>query len=148
MAVISKVYGQATLNAFKGKVSDLSSTGSDIRVALLTTSYSPDQDNHENYGQLTGEVVGTNYIAGGAALTNKAITYDGITNVIKFDADDVEWSNSTITARYAVIYDNTPTLPADKKLVAYVDFGENKISSEGSFKIFWHTDGIFKTTIA
>ena len=68
--------------------------------------------------------------------------------VMTFDADDVAWANSTITARYAVIYDATPAADADKKLLAYVDFGADKSSSSGTFQITWNASGIFTVTAA
>lgn len=148
MAVTAKMYGKATLNAFNGTLNDISSASTEIKVMLLSTAYAPNQDTHQSKADITGEVTGTAYVAGGVTLTNKALAYDAGTNTIKFDADDVSWLNSTITARYAVIYDNTPVADADKKLLAYVDFGENKVSSDGTFKILWHTDGIFKVTVA
>lgn len=148
MAVTAKKFGKATLNAYQKKVSDLAAVGSDIRVVLCSSSYTPNQDTHESKSDVTGEVVGTGYVAGGVVLSGRTLTYDAATNVIAFKGADVEWPNSTITARYAVIYDNTPATAGDKKLIAYVDFGEDKVSSDGTFKLLWHVDGIFKVTVA
>ena len=39
-----------------------------IKVALVTATYTPDQDLHEDFADLTNEVVGTGYTAGGGAL--------------------------------------------------------------------------------
>ena len=148
MAVTAKKFGKSAYNAYMKKISDLSATGSDIRVMLCTSSYTPNQDTHESKSDVTGEVVGTGYTSGGASLSSRTLTYDEATNTISFKGADVEWPSSTITARYAVVYDNTPTTNADKKLLAYVDFGEDKVSSDGTFKLLWHTDGIFKITVA
>jgi len=85
-------------------------------------------------------------ITGGATLANKAVTE--ATHVTKFDADDVSWSASTITARYAVLYDDTPAGEADQCVLIYVDFGANKSSESGTFQITWSANGIFSITVA
>lgn len=139
MAVTAKMYGNALLKALNKEVNYITDT---IKVMLCTSAYTPNQDAHIYKSSITGEVTGTGYTAGGATLTNKTMTYDGATNTIKLDADDVVWASSTITARYAVIYDDTGT-DSTSTLLGYIDFGEDKISSAGDFKITWDTAGIF-----
>jgi hypothetical protein len=99
------------------------------------------------YADLTNEVAnGNGYTTGGVTLANKAVTQSG--KVVKFDADDVSWTNSTITARYAVIRTVPNGTAANQKLLAYVDFGVDKISSSGTFAITWNASGIFTDTAA
>lgn len=131
----------------KGAINDLSdNSNTHIKVMLLTSSASPDQETWEDKADVTNEVSGTGYTSGGAELTNKSISES--TKVTTFDADDVTWSSSTITARYAVIYDDTPTYDTDKKLIAYIDFGEDKSSENGDFTLQWDADGILTWTVA
>jgi hypothetical protein len=144
MAVTAYVYGNFLKNLLSGKVVDW--INHPIKVMLCASTYVPDQDNHQTKADVTGEVTGTGYIAGGAALANKTITYDAATNTIILDADDVVWLNSTITARYAVIYDDNGATDADKLLLGYVDFGQDVSSTNGDFKIVWSADGIFRFT--
>jgi hypothetical protein len=150
MAVTAKLYGNAVLNAFK-KTMDLSSDT--IKVMLCTSSYTPNQDTHDFKDDVTNEVTGTGYTAGGATLTNKSLTYTANTNTIMFDADDVTWSNSTITARYAVIYDASPSTDATRPLIGYIDFtGGSPVdgisSTNGAFTIQWNASGIFTATVS
>ena len=112
-----------------------------IKVALVTSSYTPDQDNHDYFDDITNEVTGTGYTAGGATLTNKSVTQDNTDNEGVFDADDVTWSNSTITARGAVLYKDTGTA-STSPLICYFDFGEDKSSANGNFTIQWNSEGI------
>lgn len=112
-----------------------------IKVALVTSSYTPDQDTHEFFSSVTNEVVGTGYTAGGATLAGKAVTADNTDNEGVFDADDVVWTTSTITARGAVLYKSTGTA-GTSALIAYIDFGSDKISTAGSFTIAWNAEGI------
>ena len=139
MAVTAKMYGNALLKALNKEVNYITDT---IKVMLCTSAYTPNQDTHIYKSSITNEVTGTGYTTGGATLTNKTMTYDGATNTIKLDANDVVWASSTITARYAVIYDDTGT-DSTSTLLGYIDFGEDKISSSGDFKITWDTAGIF-----
>lgn len=116
-----------------------------IRVALVTSTYTPDQDAHEFFSDVTNEVSGTGYTADGAALANKAVTQDNTNDLGKFDADDVEWTTATITARAGVIYKDTGD-PATSPLIRYVDFGEDKSTTGTTFKITWNASGILNTT--
>jgi len=142
----SKVYGSALKAAFNKEI-DFDSDN--IKVALLTSAYSPNQDSHDYFDDVVGfEVTGTGYTAGGQALAGKTLTYDAGTNTLKIDANDVTWGSSSITARYAVIYNDSPSTSATKPLVAYFDFVTDRASSNGDFIIRWGADGIMSVTAA
>jgi hypothetical protein len=139
----TKTYGSVIAKAFNKEIDFDSDT---IKVALLSSSYTPNQDTHDYFDDVSSfEVSGTGYTAGGETLANKSVTYTGATNVTKFDADDVSWTSSTITARYAVVYDSTGTA-STSALIGYVDFGSDQSSSSGTFSIVWDSAGIFTTT--
>ena len=141
----SKLYGNFLLKALNKEVDFDSDT---IKVALLTSSYTPDQDAHDYFNDVsTYEVTGTGYTSGGATLASKTATYDSATNVIVLDAADVTWSASTITARYAVVYDSTGTA-STSALIGYVDFGSDQSSTNGNFTITWDSTGIVRITVA
>lgn len=113
-----------------------------IKVMLLDDNHSQDQDAHEFIDDVSAnEVSGTGYSAGGAALANKAVTQDNTDNEGVFDADDLTWSSSSITARYAAIYKDTGT-PGTSPILAILDFGEDKTSTSGNFTIQWADEGI------
>ncbi len=117
-----------------------------IKCALFTSAHAPDQDADRYYDGSHGmtEVTGTGYSAGGATLTNPSLAYDGATNVFKLAADDAVWATATITARYAVVYDATPS--SNKPLISFVDFGEDVSSSNGEFKVDFPAAGIATIT--
>lgn len=139
MTVLANMYGNALLKALN---SGVNYTTDIIKVMLCTNAYVPDQDAHIYKYSVTGEVIGTGYTTGGETLSGKTMVYKGATNTIELDAYDVTWTNSTITARYAVIYDETTTV-----LLGYIDFGEDQVSSAGDFKITWDVAGIFQITV-
>jgi hypothetical protein len=70
-----------------------------IKVLLVTSAYTPDQDAHTKRSDVTNEVSGTGYTAGGATLANKSVSADTTDNEGVSDADDSTWGSSTITAR-------------------------------------------------
>jgi hypothetical protein len=141
----SKMYGQFLAKALNKEI-DFDTD--DIRVMLTSSAYTPNQDTHAYKSDVTNEVTGTGYTAGGQALTSKTVTYDATNNVIVLDAADTTWASSTVTARYAVIYDNTPATDATKPLLGYVDFVSDQSSTNGNFTITWDATGIFRITVA
>jgi len=72
---------------------------------------------------------GTNYTTGGATLTNVAISTDGTTAI--FDADNVSFSNATISAQAALIYNANNS----NSSIAVLDFGGVKTSTNGTFEL-------------
>lgn len=139
------MYAEANGNAYMGNVTDLSdNANTDVNVALLATGHTPDTSAHDNWSDVSGdEVSGTGYTTGGETFAN--ITWTRSTDTYTFDADDVTWGSSTISAGYAVVYDNTPAADADKKLLTLVDFEGEESSDNGDFTIQWDsTNGIFQ----
>ena len=142
----SKMYGQFLAKALNKEVDYDSDT---IKVALVSSAYTPNQDTHDYWDDVAAnEVTGTGYTAGGLTLTSKTVTYDSANNVVVLDAADAVWSNSTITARYAVIYDDSGATNAQKVLIGYLDFGSEQSSTNGAFTVTWDATGIARFTIA
>jgi len=134
-------------NSFKQKIMDgsIDLDTDTIKVALVTSSYTPDQDSHEDFADITNEVSGTGYTAGGATLANKAVTKDNTDNEGMFDADDVTWSSSSITARGAVVYKDSG-VAATSWLICYKDFVSDYTSLNGDWVIPWNAEGIVNIT--
>jgi hypothetical protein len=121
-------------------------TGDQLKIALFTSSLTPDKD--DTAYSVTNEVVGTGYTAGGASLVkgDYVLTDDDTNDLVKFDhTTDITWSSSTLTARYARLYNDDCVDPADALICTY-DFGTDKSSSSGNFTIQFHADGCFKIT--
>lgn len=116
-----------------------------LKQMLTTSTYSVSQANHTVKADVTNEVSGTGYSAGGATLATK--TYVAASLVSTFDADDSSWTVSTITARYGVIYDDTPTTPADP-LILYQDFGGDQSTVGTTFTLNYSASGIYTITVA
>jgi len=145
MAVTALQYGlfQKSLG---NKEIDLDSDA--LKVMLCTSLYTPSQDTHQYKSSITNEVVGTAYVAAGQAIASLVVAYTAGTNTFNLDGADVVWAASTITARYAIIYDSTPGTDATRPLICYVDFGADVISSGGNFTISWDPAGIISVTVS
>ena len=79
-----------------------------FKMALFLSSSNCDTLTHDELADLTNQVAGVNgYTTGGMTLTN--VTLTNTSGTIKFTYDPVEWvaSGGSITARFAVIYDDT-----------------------------------------
>lgn len=77
----------------------------------------------------SNEVIGAGYVAGGNTLTGASISLDG--SVALVDFADSTWSAATITARGALIYNSSKA----NRAIATIDFGSDKISTNGDFII-------------
>jgi hypothetical protein len=145
MAVTAYWYGRAFLSVFNKELDIDSDT---IKCMLTTSTYSPNQDTHRYKSDVTNEVSGTGYTAGGVTLTGVVQSYTGATNVWAFDADDASWTGASFTARYAVVYDSTPATDATRPLLTYVDFGGDQTVNGANFTVQWDAAGIAKVTVS
>lgn len=145
MALTAKLYGPFLQSLAAKEISLASDT---LKAMLCTSSYAPNQDTHRYKSDVTNEVTGTGYTAGGQTLTGVTVTYNATTNTLMLDANDPVWTGSTITARFLVIYDDTPSTTATKPLICYWDFGEDQISSSGNFTATISGSGLATITAA
>lgn len=133
----SVVYNLAKQKILKGDID----FDSPINVALVLSGYTPDIDTHEFFDDITNEASGANYTAGGITLSSTTVIANTTSDLAAFDAADITWATSTITARGAVLYRNTGTA-GTSPLIAYFDFTEDKVSSAGNFTIQWNASGL------
>lgn len=152
MSASAKLFGLFKTSAYSKKI-DL--TADDIYVMLVTTApTATQQDTWQYKSDVTGEVAnGNGYTTGGQKLTYTSPTvrtaYNASTNTFTFDADDVTWPSSTITAGGAVLYSYTSGgTDAARCLIGYVDFGSAVSTTSGTFQIVWNSSGIFSDSVA
>jgi hypothetical protein len=108
------------------------STGNTFNIALYTNSASFTASTTAYTA--TNEVTGSGYTAKGNALVNVTPTTGGTTAFTDFA--DSTWSTATITARGAMIFNDTA---AGDPSVIILDFGGDKTSTAGEFKIVMPT---------
>jgi hypothetical protein len=138
MAALSYGYTKAAKKIRNGTIK-FDGTHS-IRAVLVGPGYTPNQDGHEYYADL-GANANSNTIT---ELTNMVETTTDYADT--FDFQDIVLNGITYTARYLVVYDNTAQYP-NKPLIFFVDFGENKVASGGTFTVSWSTEGVLKLIV-
>mgnify|MGYP003120071088 FL=1 len=106
---------------------NLTNGADSIKLALFTSSATLGAGTTAY--STTNEVSGTNYTAGGAALTNVTPTTSGTTAIVDFA--DLTFGTATVTARGCLIYNDTNS---DKAICA-IDFGGDKTSTAGDFTV-------------
>jgi hypothetical protein len=101
-------------------------------ISATTTAYAAPADpaaDPTNTGEIS--TTGTGYTpAGGKAVTNVTPTVDGTTGITDFSAP-ISWASATITARGALIYNDTN---ADRAVMV-LNFGGDKTATAGTFTI-------------
>lgn len=127
---------QALCTSFKvelmtGTHNFTTSTGNTFKLALYTSSATLGATTTAY--SATNEASGTNYTAGGSALTNVTPTSSGTTAFTDFA--DLTFSNVTITANGALIYNSS----ASNKAVCVLAFGSDKTATAGNFTIVFPT---------
>lgn len=102
------------------KVHDLVGTNDTLKVALTNTA--PNAATHAVLADITEISAGNGYTAGGADTQNDGTETGGTLTVTGVD---VVWTASGGTIgpfRYVVLYNDTPTVPADP-LIGWWDYG-------------------------
>jgi len=131
MAITSAICTSFKQELLVGTHNFTNTTGDAFKLALYTSSATLGAATTAY--TTTGEASGTNYSAGGGALTNVTPFATGTTAVVDFN--DLTFSTATITARGCLIYNSTDS----NKAVAAIDFGGDKTSTAGDFTIVFPT---------
>lgn len=148
MAITAYLFDNFPLYACKKLINDLGSAGTTIKVALCTSSYTPNVSTHTTFNDITNECPATgNYVAGGQALTTKTWTNSG--HVCTFDAVDPAWTTSTIAeVRYVILYDATVAGATNEYLMGYWDLGQNYSTSSSTLTLVFSGSGILTFTVS
>jgi hypothetical protein len=129
---------QALCTSFKvelmtGTHNFTASTGNTFKLALFTSAATLGATTTVYSTSNEVSSSGTNYTAGGNALTNVTPTSSGTTAFTDFA--DLTFSNVTLTANGALIYNTS----ASDKAVCVLAFGADKTATAGNFTIVFPT---------
>lgn len=125
----SLIYNSAVRDAAIGSIDFDADT---FRVMLVTSTYAPNKDTHTKRSDVTDEVSGTGYTAGGGSTT-ATVTLDTANDRVDVSFSSVTFTTATITARAAVIYKSRGGLASADELVAYVDFNSDVSATAANF---------------
>lgn len=127
--------GNFMCTSFKGEilqaVHNFATGGSTFKLALYTNTASFTAATTAY--TTTNEVAASgSYVAGGGTLTKLGVSTSGTTALTDFS--DLSFTTATITARGALIYNDTAV---GDPTVAVLDFGSDKTSTAGTFSIIF-----------
>lgn len=106
-----------------------------FKVMLLTSTAAPNKDTWTKRSDVTNEVSGTGYTAGGATVTVTVGAVDTANDRVDVSLGGNTWTTSTITARYAVYYKSRGGAASADELVAVIDFTTDKTSTGADFAL-------------
>jgi hypothetical protein len=105
-----------------------------FKVLLTTSTYSENKDTHTKRSDITNEVSGTGYTAGGNTVT-MTITKDTANDRLDVTLGGTTWPTSTITARKAVYYKSRGGAATADELIAVIDNGSDVSSTAATFTL-------------
>lgn len=105
-----------------------------FKMMLVTSSYTASKS-HAKRNEVTNEVSGTGYTAGGNACSVTVAATDNTNNDVEISFSVTSWTSATITARAGVIYKSRGGASTADELVGYVDFGGDVTSTNGTFAV-------------
>ena len=126
---------QAVCNTFKSELLSAvhnfsSGSGQTFNLALYTSA--ANLSAATTVYTTTSEVAASGqYAAGGGVLQSQQVSLDSSVGIVNFA--NLSFTGVTLTARGALIYNNTTT--ATKRSVCVLDFGADKTATSGTFTI-------------
>ena len=105
-----------------------------VRVMLTTSSYAENKDTHTKRSDVTNEVTGTGYTAGGVVST-VTVTKDNATDRVTISLGAVNWPSATLTARKAVYYVARGGAATADELIAVNDFLSDVTATGATFSL-------------
>jgi hypothetical protein len=127
----SLVYNSCIRDGLVGNINFSTDT---FKMALVTSAYGAAKS-HSKRSNITNEITGLGYTAGGNACAVTVAAVDNVNNDIELSFAVTSWTTATITARAGVIYKSRGGLSSADELVGYVDFGSDVSSTNGTFAV-------------
>lgn len=125
------IYTSAIFDLVTGAVDSDTDT---FKVMLVTATYTPNKSTHLKRSDVTNEVTGTGYTAGGVTVTC-TVAKNTTANTVTLTFSSASWPTSTITARGAVYYKSRGGASSADEIIGYNDFDNNIVSAGGTFSV-------------
>lgn len=129
------VYTSYLYDAATGRIDLLNDP---LYVMLLSGTYTPNTGHATVADVVTHQAVDPlgSYVSGGKAIAGRSLSL--VAGSVRLMASATSWTSATITCSGAAIYYSGGASDAQKRLVSYVDLGNNS-STNGTFQITWNT---------
>ena len=105
-----------------------------VKVMLVSSAYTENKDTHTKRSDVTSEVSGTGYTAGGNTVA-ASLALNTTTDVMTITLASTTWPSSTITARKAVYYISRGGASSADEIICVDDFGSDVSSSGTAFNL-------------
>jgi hypothetical protein len=128
----SLIYNSALRDEATGAVDYDTDT---FKVMLVTSAYTENKDTHTKRSDMTNEVAGTGYTAGGTAVTVTVGAVDTANDRVDISFATVTWPTSSITARKAIYYKSRGGAATADEIIAVNDFGADVSTTLGTFTL-------------
>ncbi|MGL6291692.1 MAG: hypothetical protein ACRC2H_13460 [Silanimonas sp.] len=132
----SLIYNSAARAVLTGAIDFDTDT---FRAMLVTSGYTENKDTHDFRDDVTNEVTGTGYTAGGIPITATVAAVDTANDRVVVTFAAVNWPSSTITARKMVVYKSRGGAAGADELVFVNDFGADVVSVNGTLSVAANT---------
>lgn len=148
MTIRFEPYGVVLTSMARGKLKLDSDV---IKAMLTTTSYTPNINAHQYKSDITNEIVGTGYVAGGKVCGGIFVSFSALT--MKVTAGNLSWPASSFLCRYLVLYDDsTGETDNEKILIGHADLrsgtGSDPHPNNQTLFVAWDsTAGMFTEVI-
>jgi hypothetical protein len=104
-----------------------------VKCALVTAAYTFDKS-HDFFNDITNEITGTGYTAGGDTIA-VTVTNDPANDRVDIVLGEAQWVSSTLTARGCVYYVDTGGAASTDWVLAHLDFTTDRSTTSGTFTI-------------
>lgn len=107
-----------------------------IKCGLTTSAYTYNRATHTKRSDITNEITGTGYTAGGQTVTSIVTTKDTTNHKLSIVITPAVWSGATtITARNMFCYKSRGGASSADELVLIDNFSADESSSGGTFTV-------------
>ena len=143
MTAASGLYGVTLRDQYDASQLAVNIDSDSFKLALVADAHTPDFNAHDFYADLTNEVSGTGYTAGGAVTTGETIAVAG--GFVTIDFTDVAWTTATFSGvRAGIWYDDTL---ASDPLICSNNFGSDFSVTAGTLTVVVHANGYLRFDI-
>ena len=123
----SIIYDSFLADVFAGNCN----TSHSYKGMLVSSSYAENRGTHTKRSDITNEISGTGYTAGGAAVTLSA-SLNTTAHKLTLSIGGVSWSSSTLTARKLIVYRARGGASSADELVCCIDNLTDLVSSSST----------------
>lgn len=143
MAVTVHPYGLFLQSLVEGRIA---TQVDEMWCMLVTSSYIFSPNAHKFKSVVTGEIIGSGYVAGGQKITTSTSLYDSPTKTLRIPAGNLAWPTVTFSGAVgAITYMKPAGFPDNAMpLVTYIDFGEVVNRVDQAFYLNWPSTGVLK----